>query len=274
MKKFYHALCIMKSLSFDTVLWCLSVIGGTILLCFSFFTSPVDRQAFKAHVATADISEGDRIIEYSSIFGNINLDAINDISELYEYIPEEVSSDVEGFSSVEEAIIASGVLEAEDAEVGIKIVDSFSRVATSTSGDKDLLKDSEAAVNITAEEDFDVANEYTYDEVELLGRLVQCEAESEDLQGKILIANVVLNRIEDGQWGSSITEVVLSPGQFEPVTNGAIKISNVDASTKEAVLIALSGQNNSQGALYFQKSNKAWTGREYLFTYGAHSFYK
>lgn len=271
-KKLSHALTILSRLSFDTHLWCMSVVGGAILLCFSFFNTSVDQKVFGTNIRGEELHEGDRIIEYSSIFGNINFDAISDASELYEYIPEEVSTELEGFASVEEAIIASGVLDIEEEDESIKVVNSFSKVRNNDIVSLGLNGD---GVSITEEsDDFDVINEYTMEEVDVLGKLVQCEAESEDLQGKILIANVVMNRVENGQWGNSITDVIFAPGQFDPIGNGAYKLAEVDVSTKEAVLIALNGQNNSQGALYFQKSNAPWEGREYLFTYGAHSFYK
>jgi len=272
-RKIIRAFSILTRLSFDTHLWCASVIGGALLLCFSFFTGSVDRQVLGLGGSVQEVNEGERIIEYSSIFGNINLDAISDASELYSYIPEEVDTEVEGFESVEEAIVASGVLELEDDD-SIKIVDSFARVGRADDSEG-LDEPNDSSVNIIDHtEDYVGMTEYTSEEVELLGKLVQCEAESEDLQGKVLIANVVLNRVENGEWGNSITDVILSPGQFMPVKNGAYKMTEADRLTKEAVLIALSGQNNSQGALYFQKSNQPWTGREFLFTYGAHSFYK
>lgn len=315
-KKLSHIYAVMKRLSFDTYIWSLSVIGGAILLCFSFFFGAASKQMYGEFSKEETVGDQDRIIEYSSIFGNLKLDDLNDTAEISSCIPESIQSDVEGFDSIEEALKVSGVLDLEssvtedagdaseletivvsdnsesviyddkpsdeedDSEVDVTTSDAESdSINDGLFGNDVLVNDEVLAISISEEldaaVDVDVVNEYSVEEVELLGRLVQCEAQSEDLQGRILIANVVMNRVESGIWGNTITDVILSKGQFDPIMSGAYKTLEPDDITKEAVLIALNGQNNSNGALYFQKSrSKQWGNKEYLFRYGSHSFYR
>lgn len=270
-KKIKYAFNILKRLSLDTHLWCLSVVGGALLLCFSFFIGPIDTKLSREDVKK-DTSTTGKVIEYSSIFGDIKISNIEETDEITDCIPETNKTTVEGFDTVEEAIEASGVREYYTENV--MMVELYDDVPS------DELKDDEYDVVTVApvmgmvpiaSDDKD----YTVDEIDLLNRIVQCEAQSEDLQGRILIANVILNRVESGIWGDSIEAVLRAPGQFDPMMNGAYKVIEPDDVTKEAVLIALNGENISEGALYFQKSaSKNWGKKTYLFRYGSHSFYK
>lgn len=113
------------------------------------------------------------------------------------------------------------------------------------------------------------------DEFDALCSIVHCEAESEDLHGKILIADVILNRVDSEQYPNNIKEVIEQKGQFDPVTSRAYYKAVPAKESIEAVLQALNGTDYSEGALYFQKSESTeWGDYQYLFRYGAHSFYK
>lgn len=113
------------------------------------------------------------------------------------------------------------------------------------------------------------------EDYEMLCRIVTSEANSEDVEGQMLIANVVMNRVASDKFPNSVSEVILSPGQFDPVETGAFYSMEPTDTAKEAVIRALSGEDHSEGALYFQKSAATrWGDYEFLFRYGNHSFYK
>ncbi len=124
------------------------------------------------------------------------------------------------------------------------------------------------------------------DELEVLQRIVEAEATGEDIYGKILVANVVINRVNDKQFPDTISEVVFQKNggtyQFSPTRDGRYWSVSISKSTKEAVSRALSGEDYSQGALYFfarklTSQNKAqWFDESLhrLFRYGCHEFYK
>ena len=62
----------------------------------------------------------------------------------------------------------------------------------------------------------------TDDDYQMLLRIVEAEASGEDMKGKILVANVILNRLEEGFNGaSSVMDVIFDQGQFQPVATGA-----------------------------------------------------
>lgn len=119
------------------------------------------------------------------------------------------------------------------------------------------------------------------DEYQVLLQIVEAEAPAEDIKGKMLVANVVLNRMEINFGGDTISEVVFAEGQFEPVSNGRIFKVTPSAETIEAVERVLNGEDESQGALYFMARELAskkginWYDKnlKFLFKHGGHEFY-
>lgn len=116
--------------------------------------------------------------------------------------------------------------------------------------------------------------------------IVEAEAGGEDLKGRVLVANVIMNRVNSDQFPNSVTEVVWENvdgvPQFSPTYDGRISTVTVSDETKEAVKQALEGVDYSQGALFFiQKSaaesqNITWFEKDlqWLFKHGVHEFYK
>ncbi len=116
-------------------------------------------------------------------------------------------------------------------------------------------------------------------------KLVEAETSGEDIKGRMLVANVVLNRLETGRFGSSVKEVIYQRvdgrAQFSPVGTGRIERVVVTPETVEAVERALCGEDESQGALYFaarahaNPKNMAWFDRNLtrLFAYHGHEFF-
>ena len=121
----------------------------------------------------------------------------------------------------------------------------------------------------------------TEDDYQVLLKIVHAEAGGEDIKGRMLVANVVLNRLEVGFGGDTITEVVFAKGQFSPVTNGRIFKVTPDEVTIEAVERVLNGEDYSKGALYFMARDLAskrgirWFDNhlKFLFKHGCHEFY-
>ena len=135
------------------------------------------------------------------------------------------------------------------------------------------------------EEDPQVAEafaDYTESDYNVLLRIVQAEAGGCDMKGKILVANVILNRVGSDEFPDTITDVVYEKRQFSPVSNGSINRCKVEQETVEAVDRALAGEDYSEGALFFMNrrassgSNVRWfdTHLDYLFQHGGHEFFK
>lgn len=123
-------------------------------------------------------------------------------------------------------------------------------------------------------------------EKKVLLRIVEAEASGEDQKGKMLVANVVLNRVKDKQFPDNVTDVVFQHEngvyQFSPILDGRYYEVTVSEDTRKAVNKVLEGADESEGALYFISRSKAsaknvrWFDSEltYLFGHGTHQFYK
>ena len=118
---------------------------------------------------------------------------------------------------------------------------------------------------------------YTEEEFNLLCRLIEAEAKGESYQGKIAVANVVINRVKDSRFPNTITNVIYAPRQFSPVSNGAIYNTPSEDSVNAATA-ALYGevQPEAKDAIYFwakyvKKSNWIWT-RQLTGIIGNHCF--
>lgn len=123
---------------------------------------------------------------------------------------------------------------------------------------------------------------YSQNDYEVLKRIVEAEAGVCDIKGRILVANVVINRVRDREFPDTITGVVYQKSQFSPVSNGSLNSCTVTPETVEAVDRALAGEDYSQGALYFmnrvrsQSGNVSWFDKSltYLFQHERHEFFK
>ncbi len=129
-------------------------------------------------------------------------------------------------------------------------------------------------------------HEVTTRERSILERIVEAEATDKDRKSKILVANVILNRVRSEEFPDSIEAVVFQREngnvQFSPTADGRYDSVHVTESTKESVDRALEGEDYSEGALYFVEKtianpkNVSWFEQSLtrLFTYEGHSFYK
>ena len=159
---------------------------------------------------------------------------------------------------------------------------------TNTAADLNVSSSMENKVNeldarsITLAENPTLMSDEDYD---TLLRIVEAEAGSEDIKGRVLVANVIMNRVKSEDFPNTVTEVVWdnSDGvpQFSPTYDGRINEVAVSDETREAVKQALKGTDYSEGALFFiQKSaaeehNVKWFEKDLkrLFKYGVHEFY-
>jgi len=122
----------------------------------------------------------------------------------------------------------------------------------------------------------------TQDDYQVLLKIVQAEAGICDDKGKILVANVIINRVKSGKFPDTVKGVVYEPSQFSPVSNGSINSVKVTDDTKQCVDRALAGEDYSDGALYFMNRGGSRRGAiswfdshlTYLFQHGNHEFFK
>ena len=120
---------------------------------------------------------------------------------------------------------------------------------------------------------------------QVLLRIVEAEAGGEGLDGKKLVANVILNRVNHNKFPDTVEAVVFEKSgghvQFSPTADGRFETVVVSEETIQAVEAVLCGEDNSQGALFFSARSKAdpdnmsWFDQnlKWLFAHGGHEFY-
>lgn len=119
------------------------------------------------------------------------------------------------------------------------------------------------------------------EDYENLLRIVEAEATDGDMKSKILVADVVINRVRSPLFPGTVTEVVCQGNgeQFQPVMDGRFYSVNITGSTYEAVDRALYGEDYSEGATYFaavcSAGPSSWhaINLRRLFEYGGHVFF-
>ena len=185
-------------------------------------------------------------------------------------------------SDLEEIVDTFREMEASEDELGY--VDKHETIAIRVSKENEFFSPKMHRVNyqVIQKENRIVLDENDYD---ILCCIVEAEAGGEDYLGKKLVAEVVLNRVESAKFPNTVEEVVFQQEdgvyQFSPVADGRFYRVTVSEETKQAVDAALTGEDESRGALYFinrkYSSTKAlwWFDNRCtpLFFYGGHEFF-
>lgn len=108
--------------------------------------------------------------------------------------------------------------------------------------------------------------DYNGDELKLLSCLVHAEAGNQSYEGKLAVANVVLNRMKSSKYPDSMKSVIYQPGQFSVARSGSLKkqLNNYDCFSSwsqklsiKAAKAALAGSNNIGTRLYFHSYKSA-----------------
>lgn len=119
-------------------------------------------------------------------------------------------------------------------------------------------------------------------EFDWLARIVNAEAGGESYEGKLAVANVILNRVASPDFPNTIYGVVFDKYnniyQFTPVANGYI-YTEPNAESIIAAQDALNGANNIEDCLYFngvEMAETSWAAlnREYYTQIGGHCFFR
>lgn len=109
---------------------------------------------------------------------------------------------------------------------------------------------------ITPEE---IAEEEYWDSLELLAICVEAEAGNQSLEGKRLVVDVILNRVDDrsGTWSDDIAGVISQKNQFTSYWDGRMdKVWEPSEETYEAVRMELE-ERSHPGVYYFREG--AWS---------------
>lgn len=114
-------------------------------------------------------------------------------------------------------------------------------------------------------------NYYSENEIFYMCKCIETETYQCDLESKINVANVIINRIKDNRFPNDAISVITDNNQF------AYERSNISESTKIALEYAILFEDTTGGSIGFRSdcSPSSWNGWSYVFTDDAgHSFYK
>jgi len=109
-------------------------------------------------------------------------------------------------------------------------------------------------------------SEYSQADLKLLACLVHAEAGNQSYEGKLAVANIVLNRVKSSKYPDTIKDVIYQPGQFSVAASGSLAKqlanfndynSNSQRLTIKAAKAALQGANNIGNRLYFHSYKSA-----------------
>lgn len=95
----------------------------------------------------------------------------------------------------------------------------------------------------------------------LMAAVVYMEARGESYEGQLAVANVIINRMLDGYWGETVSDIVYYNNAFSGVKKGLldkalVKVAN-NEECKKAAVEAAAGHNNIGDFKYFITTAKA-----------------
>lgn len=108
--------------------------------------------------------------------------------------------------------------------------------------------------------------DYSTEDLKLLACLVHAEAGDQTYEGKLAVANIVLNRMKSSKFPNTMKKVIYSPGQFTVASSGSLSKqlanyenfnSNSQQLSIKAAKAALQGANNVGSRLYFHSYKAA-----------------
>ena len=97
----------------------------------------------------------------------------------------------------------------------------------------------------------DISIKLTDAEIEIFERIVEAEVSTNNYEGKLAVANVILNRIESDIFPDTMKEVVFAKRQFSPIGDGRYYKVKVTDLTKQVVADALEGYRMVERDVYY-----------------------
>ena len=112
--------------------------------------------------------------------------------------------------------------------------------------------------------------EYSKEDIELLALVTMAEAEGESEEGKRLVIDTVLNRVDHGRFPDTISDVIYQKGQFSSMWNGRSNRCYVSDDICKLVEEELESRTNSD-VIFFHAGRYSDYGSP-LFQVGNHYF--
>ena len=115
-------------------------------------------------------------------------------------------------------------------------------------------------------------------ELECLAKNIYFEARGEPVEGQFAIAYVTLNRVDDERWPDSICDVVYQRSQFSWTRhnqriNEARAWRRARRIAEQAIESHAEGEDNTEGAVYFNRTRALYFHAPLTVRIGNHSFF-
>lgn len=121
----------------------------------------------------------------------------------------------------------------------------------STAAEEEEPSDNQTTVGITNRGAIALSEE----DINLMASILTLECGGESYEGQLAVANVIINRMLSGRWGSTVSDVVYAPYQFSVATSPQLDYyieNGAQASCIQAVREAASGVNNIGSYMSFR----------------------
>ena len=93
------------------------------------------------------------------------------------------------------------------------------------------------------------------EDINLMASIMTLECGGESYEGQLAVANVIINRLQSGVWGSTISDVVYASGQFSTAYSSSLDYyleNGAQSSCIKAAKDALAGTNNAGSYVSFR----------------------
>lgn len=268
-----QAFRILRRISVMTYVYSFSIMTVAVVICMSFFCNEPKNKIYKTTEMITNMiylsGEMTDTVSTGNLVKQETMVEAKEVKDLEAVTEPEVVTETEAVTESEDVSGNEETTKNEVTEVAT-IADDTSQINNQENNEK--FNTTKSALS---EQDIPMP----VDEYEVLCKIVQAEAGNQDEKGKLLVANVVLNRVDHHVFPDTVTDVVFQDNggvtQFAPTKNGAYGKAEVTIETMQAVNRALAGEDVSNGALYFKAGNgNTWGTHEYLFSHGNHVFFK
>ena len=91
------------------------------------------------------------------------------------------------------------------------------------------------------------------EDFELIGKTVFAEAKTEEFEGQVAVAEVILNRVESMNFPDTVEEVIKQAGAFASWGNGSVEDAPLDDECLEAVQDAVNERVFPDSVVYFRE---------------------
>lgn len=139
--------------------------------------------------------------------------------------------------------------EITDKEV-IEVIKTYAVEEVSFNPRKDVVVQEPTPEDIVCEIDTDISNEnilnddISNEDIELIALVTMAEAEGECEEGKRLVIDTILNRVDSDSFPDTVYKVVYQPSQFSSMWNGRVDRCYIDDYIYQLVIEELRNRKN------------------------------